>query len=66
MPTDKRNDPHGKFNFLVDLRAGNTEGPRATFQECNIGIEVTVRNTATGMKRKTVSEKSRAYLVANQ
>jgi phage tail-like protein len=42
MATGKRNDPYGQFNFLVDLGAGNTEGPQAAFQECNIGIEVTV------------------------
>jgi phage tail-like protein len=42
MPTRKRNHAYRKFNFLVDLGAGNTEGPQAAFQECNIGIEVTV------------------------
>src|SRR5881398_406376 len=42
MPTRKRNHAYGKFNFLVDLGAGNTEGPQAAFQECNIGIVVTV------------------------
>src|SRR4030095_12942942 len=41
MPTSKRNDPYRQFSFLVDLGAGNTEGPQAAFQECNIGIEVT-------------------------
>ena len=42
MPTGKRNDPYGQFNFLVDLGDSNTEGPQAAFQECNIGIEATV------------------------
>jgi phage tail-like protein len=42
MPTRKRNHAYRKFNFLVDLGAGNTEGPQAAFQECNIGIEITV------------------------
>src|SRR5437867_13270494 len=42
MPTGKRNDRYGQFNFLVNLGAGDTEGPQAAFQECNIGIEVTV------------------------
>lgn len=42
MPTRKRNHAYRKFNFLVDLGAGNTGGPQAAFQECNIGIEVTV------------------------
>jgi len=42
MPTRKRNHAYRKFNFLVDLGTGDTEGPQAAFQECNIGIEVTV------------------------
>jgi len=42
MPTRKRNHAYRKFNFLVDLGAGDTEGPHGAFQECNIGIEVTV------------------------
>jgi len=42
MPTRKRNHAYGKFNFLVDLGTGDTEGPQAAFQECNISIEVTV------------------------
>jgi len=42
MPTRKRNHAYRKFNFLVDLGAGDTEGPQAAFQECNIGIEITV------------------------
>jgi phage tail-like protein len=42
MPTRKRNHAYRKFNFLVDLGAGNTGGPQAAFQECNIGIEITV------------------------
>ena len=42
MPTGKRNDLYGQFNFLVHLGAGNTKGPQAAFQECNIGIEVTL------------------------
>ena len=42
MPTGKRNDPYGQFNFLVDLGDSNTEGPQAAFQECSIGIEATV------------------------
>jgi len=42
MPTRKRNHAYGKFNFLVELGTGDTKGPQAAFQECNIGIEVTV------------------------
>ena len=40
MPTRKRNDPYGRFNFVVDLGTCNTERPQAVFQECNIGIGV--------------------------
>jgi phage tail-like protein len=41
MPSSKRNNPYRQFNFVVGLGTGNTEGPQAAFQECNIGIEVT-------------------------
>jgi hypothetical protein len=59
MRTRKRNNPYRRFNFVVDLGARNTEGPQAAFQECNIGIELRLRNTVTGIKSKTMSEKSR-------
>jgi phage tail-like protein len=38
-----RDRPYTGFNFLVDLGDGNTEGPRAGFQEVSgLGMEVTV------------------------
>lgn len=38
-----RDRPYTGFNFLVDLGDGNTEGPRAGFQEISgLGTEVTV------------------------
>ena len=41
-----REHPYGRFNFLVDLGSGNTEGPDAGFQECSaIGMEVLHRLT---------------------
>lgn len=39
----QRDRPYTGFNFLVDLGDGNTEGPRAGFQEISgLGMEVTV------------------------
>jgi phage tail-like protein len=39
----QRDLPYAQFNFLVDLGTGETEGPRAGFQECSeIGMSVDV------------------------
>ncbi len=39
----QRDHPYGRFNFLVDLGSGSTEGPEAGFQECSaISSEVAV------------------------
>ena len=39
----RRDRPYTGFNFLVDLGDGNTEGPRAGFQEISgLGMEVSV------------------------
>jgi phage tail-like protein len=39
----KRDRPFGRFNFLVDLGDGNSDGPEAGFQECSpISMEVQV------------------------
>ena len=36
-----RDRPYAQFNFLVDLGTGETDGPRAGFQECSqIGMSV--------------------------
>jgi phage tail-like protein len=36
-----RDRPYAQFNFLVDLGTGDTDGPRAGFQECSqIGMSV--------------------------
>jgi phage tail-like protein len=38
-----RDHPYAQFNFLVDLGTGDTDGPRAGFQECSqIGMGVDV------------------------
>jgi len=38
--------PYVKFNFLVDLGDGVTEGPQAGFQELSgVGMEVCVANS---------------------
>jgi hypothetical protein len=55
-PTRKRNQAYVKFNFLVELGAGDTGAPQAAFQECNIGIKLTVPEFHSGIKRKTVSK----------
>ncbi len=39
----QRDHPYGRFNFLIDLGDGETDGPAAGFQECGgIGVEVDV------------------------
>lgn len=48
-----RERPYTRFNFLVDLGDGNTEGPNAGFQEVSgIGMEVTVIEYRTGNARE--------------
>jgi phage tail-like protein len=45
----KRDRPWGRFNFLVDLGDGNTEGPDAGFQECSpISMQVQVAEYRNG------------------
>jgi phage tail-like protein len=44
-----RDHPYGRFNFLVDLGTGETDGPTAGFAECsNIGMEVSVAEYRNG------------------
>lgn len=44
-----RDRPYAQFNFLVDLGNGNTDGPKAGFQECSgIGMEVAVAEYRRG------------------
>lgn len=39
----QRDHPYAQFNFIVDLGTGETDGPRAGFQECSqIGMSVDV------------------------
>ena len=48
-----RDRPYTQFNFLVDLCDGNTEGPRAGFQEMSeIGTEVAVIEYRNGNSRE--------------
>jgi phage tail-like protein len=43
---------YGRFNFLVDLGTGSTEGPDAGFQECSaIGSEIAVSEYRNGNDR---------------
>jgi phage tail-like protein len=44
-----RDRPYAQFNFLIDLGTGETDGPRAGFQECSqIGMSVDVIEYRTG------------------
>jgi phage tail-like protein len=44
-----RDHPYGRFNFLVDLGSGETDGPDAGFQECSpIGMEVVLAEYRNG------------------
>ena len=48
-----RDRPYTQFNFLVDLGGGNTEGPRAGFQEMSeIGTEVAVIEYRNGNSKE--------------
>ena len=53
-----REHPYGRFNFLVDLGTGNTEGPDAGFQECStIGMEIGVVEYRNGNDRENAPRK---------
>ena len=48
-----RERPYGRFNFLVDLGTGNTDGPQAGFAEVSsIGTEVAVAEYRNGNSRE--------------
>jgi phage tail-like protein len=48
-----RDRPYLQFNFLVDLGTGETDGPRAGFQECSeIGMSVDVIEYRNGNERE--------------
>lgn len=48
-----RDRPYLQFNFLVDLGTGDTDGPRAGFQECSeIGMSVDVIEYRNGNERE--------------
>ncbi len=48
-----RDRPYTQFNFLVDLGDGNTEGPRAGFQEMSeIGTEMAVIEYRNGNSKE--------------
>src|SRR5690242_996031 len=45
----QRDRPYGRFNFLVDLGTGDTDGPDAGFQECSpISMQVAVAEYRNG------------------
>lgn len=48
-----RDRPYGRFNFLVDLGDGNTQGPQAGFQEVvGIGMETDVIEYRNGNSKE--------------
>lgn len=48
-----RDRPYGRFNFLVDLGNGNTQGPQAGFQEVvGIGMETDVIEYRNGNSKE--------------
>jgi phage tail-like protein len=53
-----REQPYGRFNFLVDLGTGVGEGPDGGFQECSpIAMEVAVAEYRNGNDRENVPRK---------
>jgi phage tail-like protein len=47
-----RDRPYAQFNFLIDLGTGDTDGPRAGFQECSqIGMSVDVIEYRNGNEK---------------
>ena len=53
-----RDRPYCQFNFLVDLGDGNTDGPRAGFQEISaISTEVTVTEYRNGNDKENAVRK---------
>jgi phage tail-like protein len=54
----QRDRPYARFNFLVDLGTGQTEGPQAGFQECSeIGMSVDVVEYRNGNHKENSVEK---------
>jgi phage tail-like protein len=53
-----RDRPYLQFNYLVDLGTGDTDGPRAGFQECSqIGMTVDVIEYRNGNYRENTVQK---------
>ena len=53
-----RNDPYGRFNFLVDLGTGDTDGPEAGFEACSpITASVDVIEYRNGNERVNAPRK---------
>jgi phage tail-like protein len=53
-----RDRPYPQFNFLVDLGTGDTDSPRAGFQECSeIGMSVDVIEYRNGNYRENTVQK---------
>jgi len=49
----QRDHPYGRFNFLVDLGTGDTDGPDAGFQECSpLTAQIAVAEYRNGNDRE--------------
>src|SRR5919106_1595139 len=54
----QRDHPYGRFNFLIDLGDGETDGPAAGFQECSgIGVEIDVVEYRNGNDKANTARK---------
>jgi len=54
----QRDQPYAQFNFLVDLGTGDTDSPRAGFQECSeIGMSVDVIEYRNGNSKENSVQK---------
>ena len=54
----KREHPYGRFNFVVDLGTGSTDGPDAGFQSCSpIAMELAVTEYRNGNDKENAPRK---------
>ena len=55
---DERDRPYSQFNYLVDLGDGDTDSPRAGFQEVSgLGLEITVAEYRNGNEKENSTRK---------
>lgn len=55
---EERDRPYSQFNYLVDLGDGDTDSPRAGFQEVSgLGMEITVAEYRNGNEKENSTRK---------